>query len=151
MPLHHGQPPVVIDANLALYALNPSAPQQTQVLALFARWRNEGRALLAPCLWPVEVASGLRKMASVGMLTSEEAQALLDLFQAWEVKVYENDSDLLQSALAWAERIGHRVIYDSLYLALAERQSGEFWTGDKRLYNSARQAGAEFVRLLGNE
>ncbi|NPA92276.1 MAG: type II toxin-antitoxin system VapC family toxin [Chloroflexi bacterium] len=140
----------MIDANLALYALDPSAPQQTQVLALFAQWRDEGRALLAPCLWSLEVASGLRKMASAGILTSEEAQTLLDLFLTWEVKVYGNDGELLQSAYAWAERIGHRVIYDSLYLALAERQGGEFWTGDKRLYNSARQAGADFVRLLGN-
>ncbi len=149
MPLRRGPTPIVLDANLALYALNPSAPEQECVLGLFDRWRDEGRVLIAPSLWRLEVTSGLRKLAAAGILTSAEAQTLLDLFLSWDVEVDTDDPELLREAYLWAERIGDRVIYDSLYLALAERLGAEFWTADKRLVNSARQVGADFVRFLG--
>ena len=147
MPWPPGPRPVVIDANLALYALNPFAAEREPVLALFARWRAARRALLAPCLWPLEVASGLRKMASVGMLRPAEAQMLLEVFLTWEVRVLETDDETLRRAYAWAERLGQRVLYDSLYLALAEVQAADFWTADRRLYRRAREAGASFVYL----
>ena len=149
MPLSRLPMPVVLDANLALYALNSSALQQEAVLALFARWREEGRALTAPSLWRLEVASGLRKNASLGFLSAAEAEALLDLFLSWNVRIYPSDADLVLRAFSWAERIGERVIYDSVYLALAERIGGEFWTADARFARRARQAGVDFVKLLG--
>ena len=148
MPLSRLPSPIVLDANLALYALNASAPQQEAVLALFARWREEGRGLIAPALWRLEVASGLRKNASLGFLSDPEAEALLDLFLGWEVRVYPNDAALVWQAFEWAKRIGERVIYDSVYLALAEKTGGEFWTADARFARRARKAGAEFVKLL---
>ena len=148
MPLSRLPMPVVLDANLALYALNPSAPQQEAVLALFARWREEGRALTAPSLWRLEVTSGLRKNASLGFLSVAEAEALLDLFLAWEVRVYPSDAELVWRAFEWAGRTEQRAIYDSVYLALAERLGGEFWTADARFARRAWEAGAAFVKLL---
>ena len=151
MPLRHGPTPVAIDANLALYALNPSAPEQERVLRLFDRWRGEGRPFTAPSLWRLEVASGLRKLSAAGLLTAAETQTLLDLFLSRDVQVSADDAELLREAYLWAERIGDRVVYDSTYLALAERLGAEFWTADRRLVHRARQAGADFVRLLGKE
>lgn len=60
------------------------------------------------------------------------------------------DSTLAIEAMTWAERLGQAKTYDAFYLALAERWEGEFWTGDRRLYNRARQVGADFVRFWGN-
>jgi len=53
--------------------------------------------------------------------------------------------------LRWSERIGHRVIYDSVYLALADGMNAELWTADRRLYQRARRAGADFVRLFPDD
>jgi len=57
----------------------------------------------------------------------------------------------LERALRWSERIGHRVIYDSVYLALADGMNAELWTADRRLYQRARRAGADFVRLFPDD
>ena len=149
MPLSRLPMPVVLDANLALYALNSSALQQEAVLELFTRWRERGRLLTAPSLWRLEVASGLRKNASLGFLSAAEAETLLDLFLSWNVRIYPPDADLVLRAFSWAERIGERVIYDSVYLALAERIGGEFWTADARFARRARRVGVDFVKLLG--
>ena len=153
MPSRRGLKPLMIDANLALYALNPTVPVQRQVLDRFAAWHREGRAWYAPHLWRLEVASGLRKMVRAGMLSETEAQTLLDLVFSWEITVIPVDEHLLRQAFAWSGRLRDWVIYDSVYLALAEHLGAEFWTADRRLYRRAREAGAEFVHLfpLGEE
>ena len=150
MTSHLGLKPAVIDANLPL-AILLALPGREQASELLSRWWTEGRPLYVPGLWQLEIASGLRKAVSVGWLTQDEAHEGLRLAAQWAVQVIAEDMTLVDDALRWAARIGQRVIYDSIYLALAERLKADFWTADRKLYRQARVQGANFVHLLGEK
>ena len=102
----------------------------------------------APHLWRLEVVSTLHKLRSAGYLHDQLLDEVLEAFWQWPVEIIPADRALIEQALRWAKRIRDRVIYDSIYLALAERLHADFWTADVKLHRRAREAGAEFVFLL---
>ncbi|HEY57648.1 MAG TPA: type II toxin-antitoxin system VapC family toxin [Anaerolineae bacterium] len=142
--------PLVIDANVCLYTLAP-LPEHEQAKNLMASLLRYERPWYAPGLWRVEVLSGLRKIVAAHLMTRTEMGEAVSRFWEWPVQVLPEDRELLERALRWSERIGHRVIYDSVYLALADGMNAELWTADRRLYQRARRAGADFVRLFPDD
>ncbi len=142
--------PLVIDANICLYTLAP-LPEHDQAKHLMAALLRYERPWYAPALWRVEVLSGLRKLVAAEMMSEEEMWASVAHFWEWPVQVVLEERELLERALRWAGRIGHRVIYDSVYLALADATNAELWTADRRFCQRARHAGADFVRLFPDE
>ena len=58
-------------------------------------------------------------------------------------------SKLCERAFDWATRLNQLPVYDSFFLALAEKLDAEFWTADRRLVNGARQVGVEWVHWVG--
>jgi predicted nucleic acid-binding protein len=80
---------------------------------------------------------------------SQEIHRALPQVMSIPDEIYHPDHEIVTAAYAWAARLGQGAAYDAFYLALAERLHAEFWTGDRRLYHRARQAGADFVKLLG--
>jgi len=139
--------PLVLDANLCLYVLAP-LPQHDQAVELLATLMQYERPWYAPALWRVEVISGLRKMEAAGMWDNDMVQEATVRFWEWPVQIVAEERSLLEAALRWSRRVGQRVIYDSVYLALADHLDAEFWTADRRLYQHAQQAGATFVHLF---
>ena len=142
--------PLVIDANICLYTLAP-LPEHAQAKKLMASLLHYKRPWYAPTLWRVEVLSGLRKFVVSGLMTKTEMGEAVARFWEWPVQVIAEDLELLERAVRWSERIEQRVIYDSVYLALADRMNADFWTADRRLGQRARQAGADFVYLFPEE
>lgn len=126
---------IVVDANItvALFVNLPYSPQSER---LFRLWRKQDVQLHAPALWPAEVVSALRKMVSVGQMSSDDARLALASLERIPIQVVLPDPDLLDLSLVWAGRLNQAVAYDAQYVALAENLSAEFWTADQRFINS---------------
>ena len=97
---------------------------------------DDGRVTpTAPDWIDVEVANILwAKAAKRGVITAPEARALLADFRSFKF-LRVPAADLLPDALELALRFNQSV-YDSLYLALSERESCPFVTADERLVNA---------------
>ena len=126
---------VVIDANLAL-ALAIRLPYSETVHQRMESWQSENVELIAPVLWEYECVSGLRRAATLGLITAQEAETLVDELLGLEINCIAPSSDLHKKALGWAAEIGQAKAYDAQYLALAEEFHAEFWSADRRLVNA---------------
>ena len=145
-----GPSSVVIDANITVFAVWPTA-FTAQAQALLARLRDEGKVIHVPELWRAEVVSALHKLGMVQEVGREHVHRAVRAALKTAPKRFPLDTSLCLAALTWAERLRQTKAYDAFYLALAEGLGAEFWTADKRLARRAHHAGADFVRLLGEE
>ena len=139
---------IVIDANITV-ALFVNLPYSFQSEQLFRLWRMQDVGLFAPALWPAEVTSALRKMVSVGQMSSDDARLSLASLERFPVQIVLPDSALLDSALVWAGRLNQSAAYDAQYVALAENLSAEFWTADQRLLGSLQRLNIEWAHWVG--
>jgi predicted nucleic acid-binding protein len=121
---------VVVDASVAAKWFLPEDGVEQ------ARRLLDGKhALLAPDLLWTEVASVAWKYARKGILTRIEAERLVAQALVFPVETHPCEPLLLSDALRLA--LEHdRTIYDSLYLALAVRESATLVTEDARLVRS---------------
>lgn len=138
----------VVDANVVVAQVLP-LPYSGSAADKMLSWQSEGVALAAPALLAYEVATALRKAVVASMLSTAEAVDALASIQAIPIELVAPYASLHQNALIWAERLGHGAAYDAQYLALAERMRAELWTADRRLATGAQQAGAAWVRWIG--
>jgi len=138
---------IVVDANITV-ALFVRLPYSDVVDNLFSLWRRQNVPLYAPSLWPLEVASSLRKAVAVKQVSEEDALQALARLERLGVQVIAADTSLLRSSLTWARKLNQFVAYDAQYLALAESLEAELWTADKRLAGAARSIGTTFVHCI---
>jgi len=137
--------PWVVDANIAVWTIIPDP----YGLGRAHMRRIMGREIIVPGLWVYEVTSTLYRHAQ-GVAEGEAwLRQTLPVVLALADEIVPASPDLAVAASEWAGRLNQGAAYDAFYLALAEQLGMEFWTGDQRLYNRARQVGADFVRLLG--
>ena len=71
-------------------------------------------------------------------------QAILNL----PLKMADEDVELTIQAYRWAERLGQLAVYDSVYLALAERRNADFYTANRKLFKRCQEIGVQFVKLV---
>lgn len=121
--------PYVVDASVAIKWYLPEEYSQQAVSLLVP-----GFELWAPDLVFVEVGNVLWKRVQRGELDPERARLFLIDFLSSPLHI-EDSPVLLEKAWDIAHRYG-RSVYDSLYLALAERLGAAMVTADKRLYNA---------------
>jgi predicted nucleic acid-binding protein len=101
--------------------------------------------LLAPDIFPVEIAHALTRAERQGRITPVEgAQFLRDIFKT--VPRLHSCLALLPRAyvISSAMRVG---VYDCLYVALAEREQCELVTSDAKLMNNLQPAFPFIVSL----
>jgi predicted nucleic acid-binding protein len=141
---------LVIDASTAVWAVVPVlAGSKVDLLGKFRDWRVQGVHLVVPSLWLAECTSSIRRGVYARVISEEEArQAVVDIFSL-DVDTLPMDQELCQAAIEWAARLGQSRAYDAFYIALAEKLGAELWTADSKLANGARQAGAGWVRWVG--
>jgi predicted nucleic acid-binding protein len=139
---------VVIDSNVAVWAVLPKVATLNTTNPLI-NWHQQGYRLVVPDFWLAEATSVIRQLVYTKTITLAEGQlAIADLFTLG-VEIVPLSLELCQSAFAWATRFQQSKVYDSLYVALAEQRHAEFWTGDKRLVNRARQLKLDWVHWVG--
>ena len=133
---------VVVDANLSLAQVLP-LPYSPAVIERMRIWQDELPRILVPGLWEYEVVTGLRRACFQRLLSLDQAQSSLDELLGMELEVVPASPNLHRRALEWAEQLGQSRAYDAQYLALAEQEGAELWTGNRRLANGAASLGVD--------
>lgn len=106
-------------------------PDSAKALQILDDLQNGVRELVAPDVFPVEVAHALTRAERRGLLTRQEgSEKFSDILAA--LPILHPSLPLLPRAydLSSAFRIG---VYDCLYVALAEREGCDLITADERL------------------
>jgi predicted nucleic acid-binding protein len=125
----------VVDASVAVKLVLPEA-DSPKAIKLFDEYVQATHELLAPDLFPTEVANVLVMAERSGRLKPGEAIAgyrnILQVSPALHAAI-----PLLPRAIEIAQRF-RQSVYDCLYVALAEREGCELVTADDKLIQAAQ-------------
>jgi len=128
----------VVDASVALAWCfdNEASAAADRVLE-----RLESEEALAPSIWPLEVANGLRSAERRGRLGLADHSRIRELLMSLPIEVEAVD---LETALGEVTELARGLelsAYDAAYLALAARRGVALATVDERLGQACRLAG----------
>jgi predicted nucleic acid-binding protein len=132
----------VLDASIAVKWVL-TEPDSPKAIALRNDFRKQIHELLAPDIFPVEVAHALTRAERRGILKQGEAAGLLA-----DVLSTPPDLRAYLPLLARAVDISSLMrcgVYDGLYVALAEREGCEFITADTKIVKNL-QTQFSFIR-----
>jgi predicted nucleic acid-binding protein len=119
-----------VDASLVVRVLD--APRYPSVQQEWERLIGAGRELIAPTLFPCEVANALHQQQRAGMISAERAADGLRRVLRLPIELH-GDARLHSRALELACEYHLPATYDAHYLALAERFRVPLWTCNRRL------------------
>ena len=137
---------VVVDASLATKWVAPE-PYTAEAIELLAEWRENGWRRLVPAWFAAEMSNVLyRKGLAAGAPLWDTVNGLHRVMAV--VTVSELDAASVARGIQIADSLNRPATYDSLYAALAERESCELWTADERFWNAARTT-YPWVRWIG--
>jgi predicted nucleic acid-binding protein len=112
----------------------PTEDHAAAAEALLVDWEHQALEVSMPNHFQSEVISAFLRAYRRDRITADEArEAIRDLLALPFVLC--DAAPLAERAFAIAQQHQQRV-YDCLYVALAERDGIELWTGDERLYNA---------------
>lgn len=137
-----------IDANVAIKWVIATESEREIALALLQESIRAGITLIAPPLFTVEVDSIIRKRVHNGSLTIDEGVRSYAQLDAVPIQVIDPPG-LRQRAREIAEQFNQRLVYDSLYAALADLRQCELWTADTRFHRVVK-AELSFVRHIAD-
>ena len=125
---------LVVDCSVVVKWKIPTEDHAAAAEALFGDWEHHVVDVLVPNHFPSEVISAFLRASRRDRLTTDEArEAIRDLLALPFVLC--DVTALADRAFTIAHQHQQRA-YDCLYVALAERDGVELWTGDERLYNA---------------
>ncbi len=127
---------VCVDASLVAAVLLPEE-RSAQAQALAEGWLRRGDTLIAPDLWRYEAVSIVFEAVGRGRVQPEEGLPTLAQFLRFPVTLLTPDHERVYML---ALRLGLPAPYDAHYLAVAEAEGCEFWTGDRKLYERVHAA-----------
>ncbi len=113
-------------------------PLSDMVHLLMEQWAKTETEFIAPDLWAYEVVAITHKAVRRGALPVEQRSRILRSFFAFRVALLRPPG-LHDLAGELAAAMGLSATYDAHYLALAQREGIEFWTGDEKLYNTVHR------------
>ena len=139
-------PQVCVDASLVLTLLLPEERSE-HVEELWTQWRREQTVLFGPPLLYAEVPSVLRQAVFHRRLSSQAGDAAFQDFCGLGITI-STRTDLHFLAWQLAKVHNRPRAYDTMYLAAAQAEGCDLWTGDRRLVNAVD---LPWVRWLGQE
>lgn len=125
---------VCVDASFVLHLLLPDE-RDAGVDAFWQSWATAGTQAIGPVLLYTEVTSVIRLRVATGRLRADEGDAVFAAFNVLGIRRVDRD-DLHLRAWELAKHYQTRRAYDMTYLALAQLEDVDFWTGDERLVNT---------------
>ncbi|WP_018877871.1 type II toxin-antitoxin system VapC family toxin [Thioalkalivibrio sp. ALE28] len=134
---------LVLDNSIVMrWLLSDGSPADQEVAATVLRSIESGDIrLIAPSVWPLEVANVVARAESQGLVTEAETTRFLALLQDLMVAVDPGGIDpVFGLTLQLARRYGLSA-YDASYLALALQYGATLATLDQALITAARRAG----------
>ena len=138
---------LVVDCSVVVKWKIPTEDHAAAAEALFGDWEHQVVDVLVPNHFTSEVISAFLRAARRGRLTTDEAREAIRDLLALPFVLYDVTT-LADRAFTIAHQHQQRA-YDCLYVALAEREEIELWTGDERLYN-ALNVQHPFVRWIAD-
>ncbi|HET8777407.1 MAG TPA: type II toxin-antitoxin system VapC family toxin [Candidatus Limnocylindria bacterium] len=133
----------VVDASIAL---SWCFEDEASTLAEAVLERLAVDSAVAPAIWPLEVANGLRAAERRGRIDERAIPAATQLLLA--LPIWIDEAAGLQSALGEVLQTARAVgvsVYDATYLDLALRRGVPLATADEQLARAARAAGIQLV------
>ena len=123
-----------VDASLVLRRVIPYE-RDAAIEEFWVDWDRQGVEICGPVLLYAEVTSTIRLRVVTEQLTEEQGENAFRDFNQLGVHKIDRD-DLHVRAWELAKRYRQRRAYDMTYLALADLEDLDLWTGDKRLINA---------------
>ena len=137
----------VVDASLAIKWL-AEEDDSDKAYALYLEWDASGVQIAAPYLMLAETINALHRKVVDGKLAPQSMARILEDMDALGIK-FRNPPSVHGRAWQIADQLNQGAVYDSIYLALAERLDCELWTADRRFYRAARRF-SDRIRWLGD-
>ncbi len=103
--------------------------------------------LIAPTLFPYEIVSAVNVAVNRKRIREEAAYRAINYITSLGIEFMSFD-DLIEPTFRMARQYGLSP-YDCAYLALAEKEKCDFFTGDKRLFNAVKKRLA-WIKWIGN-
>ena len=123
-----------VDANFIVKLVtNPS--ETSPHLIQWDQWKQNQTQIISVTLLCYEITNVFHRMRRAGQLLDTEAQQCLNNALNLSIHFY-SDRQLHQQAFEIAQQFNLPAAYDAHYLALAQRFQADFYTGDKRLFNT---------------
>jgi predicted nucleic acid-binding protein len=136
---------ICLDSGIALKLVLPEEDSR-QARDLWEFVVKSGIQPAAPPLFSYEITAVLRKCVYRETITLEYGRAALKKLLRLNIQLV-TFPEIHWQAWDLARRLNRPTAYDTHYLALAGYLNCEFWTADKRLYNSASREISQ-IRLL---
>lgn len=136
-----------VDACVAVKWALETEPFSDKAKALLRQLGTSGTRLIAPPIFPSKVDSVIRRMVFDGDMIVTEAKNAYRILDEAAVEIVDMP-EIRQRAREIAEQFNERYVYDATYAALAELRKCDFWTADKRFYDTVKTA-LTFVKYLG--
>ncbi|MDZ7265463.1 MAG: type II toxin-antitoxin system VapC family toxin [candidate division KSB1 bacterium] len=136
----------VIDASVAIKWVVKGEPYRNKARQLLRDAKTKGIALISPPLLEYEVESVLQYRLHQKRVSQKAVDASLNAFYAVGVQIIIQ-TDMVRRAREIARQSNQERVYDSIYAALAELRSCEFWTADKAFYDAVKSK-LVFVKYL---
>ncbi|MFM7367455.1 MAG: type II toxin-antitoxin system VapC family toxin [Sphaerospermopsis kisseleviana] len=132
---------ICVDASFNINLIN-SKSMDSPFIQLWENWQNNSATIIAPTLFYYEITNALHRMNQANLLTIEEIEQALEDALNLGIVLYGNSqiSQLHQMAINIAKTLKLSAAYDAHYLALSKLLNAEFYTADKRLYNSVKSS-----------
>ncbi len=137
---------LAIDASTAAQWQLSEEPEAERARHMLRDYAVGKVTFVAPAIWHYEVANIVNKAVGMRRLTEEEGSMAFQALEALDIEFVDFPTPAKAYRLA---RLYRHSVYDSLYLAVAQANQIDFWTGDRRLYNAVRQS-LPFVRWIGD-
>jgi predicted nucleic acid-binding protein len=127
---------ICVDANFVVFLVKADS-ETSPFIVLWDEWQEQDCQIIAPTLFCYEVTNVFYRMSIAGQILPEEAQQLLEDALNLGIILY-GDKTLYERALSLAKNLNLPATYDAHYLALAQQFNAEFYTADRRLFNSVK-------------
>lgn len=128
---------IVVDSSVVIkwFVTEPLSEEARRVLE---GYQSGALTLIAPDLLAAEIGNIVWKKFRLQGLAKQDAEQIVAAFRELNIELTPS-VELLEDALRIA-MTHERTVYDSLYIALSEREKCVFITADERLVNAVNKA-----------
>lgn len=136
---------ICVDAGIVIRRV--AFPEDAAIQQAWENWQQNNSRIVAPSLLGFEVTNVLFRYQLQGNLSHDSVILALQAALALPIELFQSQ-DLHLNACRMAQKFNLSAAYDAHYLALAEMLGAEFWTTDKRLFNTLEKYQLSWLKMV---